>query len=190
MTRTWRTAALALALAALQASAVLGYRWVERRRHAVASAPRFSYERLSPRPAPELTLLARDGSRRLLVDYRGKPVLLHFWATWCPPCKAELPALLALGRELEREGGTRLVALATDADWASIERFFDGRIPPSVMRAEARDAATLFEVSVLPDTYLLGPDGSIALRFGGARDWSSESARAVLRELTAPPQRH
>src|SRR5262245_26405895 len=99
MRRGWRAVAIVLAIALVQGGAVLAYRWVERGRHAAGTAP-FSHERLTPRPAPDLALLGADGSQRRLSDYRGRPVLLHFWATWCPPCKAELPALLALGAEL------------------------------------------------------------------------------------------
>ncbi|HWO10111.1 MAG TPA: TlpA disulfide reductase family protein, partial [Polyangiaceae bacterium] len=154
MTRASRAAATILAVATLQAGAVLVYRRVERAREARPTAGSFRHERLVPRPAPDVQLLAANGSRGRLSDYRGRPVLLHFWATWCPPCKAELPALLALGRELDREGGARVVALATDPDWDSVGRFFGGAIPSEVVRGEADDVAKDFEVSVLPDTYL------------------------------------
>lgn len=180
MKRAWRRAAVVLGLAAAQAGAVLLYRSVESQRAARTQGAPFAHERLTPRPAPELTFSTPDGTHHRLSKYRGKPVLLHFWATWCPPCKAELPALLALGRELEQQGGARVVALATDEDWGEVRRFFGGSVPPEVVREPAARAAAAFEVSVLPDTYLIGEDGRVLLRFGGARDWSSEAARSVL----------
>jgi thiol-disulfide isomerase/thioredoxin len=182
MKRAWRVAAVVLVMATAQAGAVLVYRAVERERAARTNAAPFEHERLTPRPTPELTFSTPDGSRRL-SDYRGRPVLLHFWATWCPPCKAELPALLALGRELDRKGGARVIALATDESWEDVSRFFGGIVPPAVVREPAGEAAQAFEVSVLPDTYLIGEDGRVLLRFGGARDWSSEAARSVVLEM-------
>ena len=182
MKRAWQVAAFVLALAAAQASAVLVYRSVERDRAARSRGGPFARERVEPRPAPELTLSGKDGARRRLSDYRGRPVLLHFWATWCPPCKAELPALLALGRELDREGGARVLALATDADWDDVSRFFGGHVPPEVVRDESGAAAKAFEVSVLPDTYLIGAGGALLQRYAGARDWSSDAARELLGE--------
>jgi thiol-disulfide isomerase/thioredoxin len=187
MKRAWQTAAVVLALATAQAGAVLVYRSVEQERARRTNAAPFKHERLTPRPAPELTFSTPDGSRRL-SDYRGRPVLLHFWATWCPPCKAELPALLALGRELDREGGARVIALATDEDWQAVSRFFGGVVPPAVVREPAGVAAQAFEVSMLPDTYLIGEDGRVLLRFGGARDWSSEAARSALRGMARREQ--
>jgi thiol-disulfide isomerase/thioredoxin len=176
----WRWVALALALAAAQGGAILVYHAVDRQRGGTATALTFAHERLTPRPAPDLRWLGLDGSRHLLSAYRGRPVLLHFWATWCPPCKAELPALLALGRDLQRDGGPELFAVATDPDWDAISRFFDGRVPSHVVRAASGDAAEAFEVSTLPDTYLVSAEGQLVLRFGGARDWSSEQARQLL----------
>jgi thiol-disulfide isomerase/thioredoxin len=187
MRRAWRVTAVVVAVATAQTGAVLVYRWVEHARKERTTSPPFQHEQLLARPAPEVTLTGADGSRRHLSDFRGRPVLLHFWATWCPPCKAELPALLALGRELDREQGVRVVALATDADWNSIRSFFGGLVPDEVALDETGNAAGTFEVSVLPDTYLVDADGWFIQRFGGARDWSSEAARALLRTLGQRP---
>lgn len=183
MRHAWRTTAIVLALATAQAGAVVVYRWVEHRRAVGADTALFAHEIVPPRPAPELTFSATDASRRRLSDYRGRPVLLHFWATWCPPCKAELPTLLALGREFDSEGGARVVALATDDDWDDVSHFFGGHAPREVVREPAGDAAKSFDVSVLPDTYLIGADGRLLLRFGGARDWSSEAVRVLLQGM-------
>lgn len=181
MAGTRRKLLVVVTIALAQGAAVLAYRWVERGRETRTQAVPFGYEPAPARVAPNLTLSGADGSQRQLSDYHGRLVLLHFWATWCPPCKAELPALLQLGRELDREGGARVVALAIDTDWASIERFFGGRIPAEVARDGTGGAARAFDVSALPDTYLVAADGRLLLRFGGARDWSSDAARALLR---------
>src|SRR5262245_40432412 len=177
--RGLRVAAIVLALAAVQLIAVVVYRGVDRRRREKASAT-FPYERLSGGGAPDALLVARDATSRRLSDLRGQPVLLHFWATWCPPCREELPGLLALGRELSGEGKLQLVALSLDQNWETIQSFFPGEIPAEVVRDEAGTAAKALGVSTLPDTYLLAPDGSALLRFQGPRDWRTTLARESL----------
>ena len=172
-----------MALAAAQGLAFLGYRYVESRRHA-AKEPTFRYERLEGKSAPDLALVGPDGASHRLGDFRGKPVLLHFWATWCPPCKEELPGLLELGRELAQSGELQLVALTVDKDWDAVRDFFAGQIPPEVLRVDADAAVAAYDLSTLPDTYLLGADGALRLRFGGAKDWRTRAARDALREAT------
>lgn len=176
-----RILGIVFSLIAAQALAVLVFRWVEHDREAVKTAA-FRSERLPRAAAHDLVLSSADGSSRRLADLRGRPVLLHFWATWCPPCKEELPGLLELGRELAREGELELVALSMDRDWAVVQEFFGGQIPPEVMRDSAGSAADRYGVSTLPDTYLLGADGSMRLRFWGAREWRTELARDALRK--------
>ena len=170
-----------LAVAAAQGIVVLVYRWVDQGRKATTEST-FRYERLPGKPASDLVLLSLDGSSRKLADLRGKPILLHFWATWCPPCKEELPGLLELGRELARDGEFQVVALTVDKDWDVVREFFGGKIPPEVMRDGMGSAADSYEVSTLPDTYLLATDGTLLLRFGGARNWRSSAARELLED--------
>jgi thiol-disulfide isomerase/thioredoxin len=180
-----RVAAIILAVAAVQVAAVVVYRRAERQRREQASAS-FLFERISDGGAPEALLVTRDGSTRRLSDLRGKPVLLHFWATWCPPCREELPGLLSLARELSRDGRLQLVALSLDQNWEAVQSFFPGDIPAEVMRDEAGTAVRDLGVSTLPDTYLLGPDGTQRLRFQGPRDWRTSLARETLtQELKA-----
>jgi thiol-disulfide isomerase/thioredoxin len=183
--RGLRIAAILLVLAAVQALLVFGYKHVAQRRRA-AESPAFRYERLPERPSPELTLRRIDGSSSKLSAWRGKPLLLHFWATWCPPCREELPGILQLGRELAVEGRLQLVAVSMDADWAVVRDYFAGEVPPEVVLVEAASAARMYDLSTLPDTYLLSAEGTTRLRFGGARDWRSHLAREALIAHTAP----
>ena len=164
-----------LALAAAQGLIVVVYQWVSQSR-GVTKEPAFRYERLSGKPAPDLLLLRPDGSSLRLADLRGKPVLLHFWATWCPPCKKELPGLLELGRD----GQFEVVAVTLDEDWAEVRSFFGGEIPSEVLQDRSGHSAMKYDVSTLPDTYLLATDGTLLLRFGGARNWRARAARDLL----------
>ena len=175
-----RLVGLLLAIVAAQSVIVLIYLKVEESRRTAKQAT-FLYERLSDRPGPDLQLEKPDGSNRRLSEHRGHVVLLHFWATWCPPCREELPGLLELGRELSKEGQFTLLAVSLDNDWSAVRDFFGEKIPPEIMRDATGSAAAKYEISTLPDTYLMAADGALRLRFHGPREWRLMRAREVLR---------
>lgn len=175
-----RILGIVLAVAAAQGLFVLVYKRLEHHRRQTKEAA-FPYERLPNKAAPDFVMLTPNGVSRKLTDLRGKPVLLHFWATWCPPCKQELPGILELGRELAQKGELHLVAVTMDKDWAALRDFIGGEIPVEIMM-DGGAAVDAFGVSTLPDTWLLGADGRVRLRFGGARDWRTPLARKVLRK--------
>ncbi|WP_437971980.1 TlpA disulfide reductase family protein [Sorangium sp. So ce260] len=165
----------------LQALAVGLYWVVEHRRDPGTPGRPFAHEQLAgAEPAPDEVLTRPDGSELRLSSLRGRTVLLHLWATWCAPCRAELPALLALGRELQRDGRVELVAVSVDDSWEVVRAFFDGEVPPEVVRAGSPALGRRLGVSTLPDTFLVRPDGTMALRFTGARDWSAPEARLLV----------
>ncbi len=176
-----------LLVAGLQAVVLLVYYGIETARRR-AAAPPFGFERVNGPRLPEAELVRPDGTA--FGALAGRTVLLHFWATWCPPCREELPDLLTLP---ERIGGDRpleVVALTLDPDWARVREFFGGSIPAAVVRDPGDRLATAWGVSALPDTYLVGPDGGAILRFAGARDWRAPSARDLLRaQLASLPDR-
>ncbi len=126
---------------------------------------------------PPLALVTVDGAR---ADHPSpeKPMLVHFWATWCEPCRNELPSLIRFGGE--SEAAFVLVAVSVDADSPAIRDFFDGNVPSVVTRAAEADAHARFGGSTLPDTYLFGSDRRLLARFEGARDWSQPKVRETL----------
>lgn len=178
----------AVALIAFQGVLTALYRAVESRRGREEHG--FAVETLDPRPAPDVELVRPDGSVRRLSDRRGRAVLLHFWATWCVPCRAELPELLALGRELGGRTGLDVVAVATDQDWPAVREFFAGEVPPEVHLDPGGAAARAYEASVLPDSYVVTPDGAVIYRIAGARRWGTAAAREFIGTVAAPrPER-
>jgi thiol-disulfide isomerase/thioredoxin len=178
--RSLRIGAIVVGLAALQGLLVVIYMKVEDDRHTPAEVG-FRFERIPNRPAPALELVGIDGTNRRLSELRGRTVLLHFWATWCPPCREELPGLLALGRELSAERKLEVIAVSLDTDWAAIRQFFGGAVPAEIVLETSGSSQGGYDLSTLPDTYLLSADGVLLARFGGARNWQTQAARdAVL----------
>lgn len=178
--RARRIAIAAGAVVAVQAALVAAYVAVERSRG--APVPGFSFERLSgTEVAPAIQLEARDG--RVRTWRAGGPTLVHFWASWCAPCRTELPALLEASRAVAGEGGFELVAVSVDDSWPAIEDFFGGEVPAEIARAREPDAARRFGVGPLPDSFFVATDGKLVARYRGARQWQAPAARSHLLEL-------
>ncbi len=165
-----RPARIVVALIVVQAALLAGYWLVERRRSqttgedaALSTAPA---RRLEVQAQP-LKLWPRHGDP---VDLRTlrRPTLVHFWATWCPPCRAELPGLLALPDKRPVD----VLAVALDKEWADVDRFLDGRDSAGVLLADHAEVGRAFDVHTLPVTFLVGAGGKLRLRFDGARDWA------------------
>jgi peroxiredoxin len=115
-------------------------------------------------PAPEFDLERTDGSRVRLVDLRGRFVLLDFWATWCPPCVAEIPELNAVW---ERVQGRDVEVLAVSVDELAIEELArwvrEHEIAYPVALADL-DLAVAYGGSEFPFHVLVGPDGNVLER--------------------------
>ncbi|MDK3073361.1 TlpA disulfide reductase family protein [Sedimentitalea sp. JM2-8] len=143
----------------------------------------------TPEPASTAEFDLEDGAGTgTLADYRGKYVLLNFWATWCAPCRKEMPMLSELQAEF---GGDdfQVVTLATGRNSpVGIQKFFDeigvDNLPrhQDPKQAVARDMAVLG----LPITVILNPDGAEIARLRGDADWNSDSARAILAAILTP----
>ena len=134
------------------------------------------------RPTSALTFTTADGGTGSLADYKGKVVLLNFWATWCAPCRKEMPMLADLQREL---GGDsfEVVTLATGRNAPpAMQKFFDeiGVDNLPLHRDPKQEIAREMAVLGLPVTVIINPDGMEIARMTGDADWSSDSAKAIL----------
>lgn len=141
-----------------------------------------------PTPVPDTPFMLENGAgSATLAMFRGKYVLLNFWATWCAPCRKEMPMLAALQDEF---GGDRfeVVTLATGRNRpTAIRKFFEqinvtnlpGHTDPKM--ALARKMGVLG----LPATVIIDPKGREIARLMGEADWESDSARAIVRALIA-----
>ncbi|MCD1626179.1 MAG: TlpA disulfide reductase family protein [Paracoccaceae bacterium] len=128
-----------------------------------------------------------EGGEGYLADYAGKYVVLNFWATWCAPCRKEMPQLSELQTELGGDG-FEVVTIATGRNPPqAMQRFFEeigvDNLPLHMDPKQqiARDMAVLG----LPITVILNPEGQEIARMRGDADWSSDSAKAIVAALVA-----
>ncbi len=132
---------------------------------------------------PPLALSDLEGRPHRLESYRGRVVLLNFWATWCEPCRDEMPGIERLRRSLE---GQPFTVLAVNlAEPPSRIRAFLERMPLGFAILLDRDAAAAkaWKARILPASYLIGPDGRIRYSHVGEIDWSQDNARRVVAAL-------
>ena len=140
-------------------------------------------------PASDVPFMSEDGEEMTLADYQGQHVVLNFWATWCAPCRHEMPHLSALQDAM---GGDDLsvVTIATGRNpLPGMQRFFaDIDVDNLPLHTDARQSlARGMGVLGLPVTIILDPDGNEIARMQGDADWSSDNARAILATLIDTP---
>jgi peroxiredoxin len=131
--------------------------------------------------APNFTLT--DSDKTVSLDQlRGKPVLLNFWATWCPPCIEEMPSLVQLQKALGDK--VTILAVSEDADDAAYKQFIrDHNIDLLTVRDPQNSANTLYGTFKFPETYVIDKDGVIRRKFIGAADWTNPEIVAYLNKL-------
>ena len=139
----------------------------------------------APKPASDEAFETFDGAPVHLADYKGQVVLLNFWATWCAPCRHEMPGLDALQQDL---GGAdfQVVTVATGRQSpTAIRRFFEEEqitnLPMN--RDPKQQLARTMAVLGLPVTVILDRDGNEIARLQGDAEWNSDSARAIITAL-------
>jgi len=141
---------------------------------------------LENRPlAPDFSLHHRNGTPYRLSELRGKVILVNFWATWCPPCRAELPTLQ---RAWERLKGKDFVVLAitVDENEQAIDKFFltlSHAVTFPVLTDAHMDAAQFWPLRGLPATFLVDKTGHVSHVVHGALDWSSPELIRLLERL-------
>ncbi len=137
------------------------------------------------RAVPAFNFLDVDGNYLSLENFRGKIVALHFWATWCIPCRTELPTVDALQNQLGGEDFT-FVPLSVDRDGADLVKQYyadHGIEHLTVYIDERMNAARAMLVNGIPYTILLNREGQEIARILGDRNWTAPDAIALMRKL-------
>jgi len=133
--------------------------------------------------APDFTLPDLDEKKVSLSDFRGKVVIVNFWATWCPPCRFEIPAMQRAWVKL-RDSGVMLLAvhLGGDADevWSFAEQY--GVQFPVLIDANS-SVARKWRMVGLPTTYVVDADGRLVLRAIGGREWDDPAILKTILDL-------
>lgn len=157
-----------------------------------SNAPRTSAEakggktyEMDPTPAPDLTMETLSGEEINLAEQQGKVILVNFWATWCAPCRKEIPDLIDLQSEMESDG-LRVVGIAVDQEGKSVVQPFvekqDVNYP--IVIDTTRTIESHFEAMYgLPTTYVINPEGQIVRRVLGI--FPVEEMKPTIKEMLA-----
>ncbi len=143
----------------------------------------------APKSAGQSDFITFDGAPLNLSDWRGKWVVVNFWATWCAPCRKEMPMLDALHDEFGGDSFEVVTIATTRNPPQKMLDFFqeiDVKHLP-LHRDPGSKLAREMAVLGLPVTVILNPEGQEIARLTGDADWSSDSARAMVRALTGLP---
>jgi len=150
--------------------------------------PELSYDLTklkTPIPAPAFELPDMDNEIHTLDQYKGKVIMLNFWATWCPPCRREMPSMQVLSQEFKDRPFT-VIAIN---EWESEEIVFPflGQLDlfPTfpILFDKSGDLSKKYKVMGLPTTFIINKQGEIVYRAIGGRDFNHPEVRKILLQL-------
>jgi peroxiredoxin len=134
--------------------------------------------------APDFVLKSVDGSDVRLSDYKGKVVLLNFWATWCPPCRSEMPSIESLSKKMK---GYDFVILAVSIDGFETSRL-NSMVSPNhytftILHDPDKKVADVYLISGIPTTFIIDKEGTIVDKSVGGEFWDSADRIKQLMSL-------
>ncbi|HEY5674371.1 MAG TPA: TlpA disulfide reductase family protein [Malonomonas sp.] len=126
-------------------------------------------------PAPDFTLADMQGQKVTLAQLKGKVVLLNFWATWCPPCREEMPSMERLHQQFKDQGLVMLAVNVEDNGFQAVTSFLN-QTPYSfpILLDRKAEVQNLYQVFRFPETLLIDRNGVVVDRLIGGRDWMSK----------------
>jgi cytochrome c biogenesis protein CcmG/thiol:disulfide interchange protein DsbE len=137
--------------------------------------------------AEDFTLATSGGGKVRLQEHRGKVVMVNFWATWCPPCLEEMPAMERLYRQ-QKDGGFTLIAVSVDADPKKVTPFVTAHKLTFPIGLDPRmEMANSYGVRALPSSFIVARDGSLAALAIGPRAWDNDAAHSLIEGLVRKP---
>jgi peroxiredoxin len=154
----------------------------------ISSCSKIEENRDKPKPgyyAPDFTLDSIDGKKYKLSDFRGKVVFVNFWATWCPPCKEEIPSMGQLYKDLSGEGLVML-AISVDNDEEVLRKFVKNHnVPFPVLLDPEKKVYNLYKATGVPETHLINKLGMIEGSRIGSFNWVHPETVGEVKELMA-----
>ncbi len=133
--------------------------------------------------APDFTLPDMDGEMFSLSSYKGKTVIINFWATWCPPCREELPSMNRAWHKI-KDDNIAMIAINVGEDEDTIFSFMgDYPIDFQVLLDQSGEIINKWPVKGLPTTFVLDPKGHLHYRAIGGREWDSDSILDLVRAI-------
>ncbi len=150
------------------------------------SASAYSEQSLTPykgaQPAPDFELVDVDGDKHRLSDYRGKPLIINFWATWCPPCREEMPSMNRAWSKVKDDVSMLAINVGEDEDTIFIFSA-DYPIDFPVLLDRSGDVIREWPVKGLPTTFVLDREGNIRYMAVGAREWDDDALLEIVKGL-------
>jgi peroxiredoxin len=142
--------------------------------------------KVPPKAAPDFTLPTADGQQVSLQQYRGKVVFLNFWATWCIPCREEMPALERLHQTYQTQD-LAIISIDLKESADQVKVFFQKHsLSFPALLDQNGSVFRDYLVAGMPTTYLIGRDGTMLARGVGGRDWTRAEALQLIQELIKP----
>ena len=142
--------------------------------------------KVPPKAAPDFTLPNTDGQQVSLQQYRGKVVFLNFWATWCIPCREEMPALERLHQTYQTQD-LAIISIDLKESADQVKVFFQKHsLSFPALLDQNGSVFRDYLVAGMPTTYLIGRDGTMLARGVGGRDWTRAEALQLIQELIKP----
>lgn len=134
--------------------------------------------------APEFRLPALDAAQVSLAEYRGKVVMVHFWATWCPPCVEELPTLAQLNKSMSGKDFVMLAVSVDEGGAASVAAFLrKNNVQLPVLLDPDHAVASSYGTFKFPETYVVDRGGIVRRKIIGAMDWRDPQALRMLNDI-------
>ena len=143
----------------------------------------WSIDKVIGENAPDFILKDMSGKDVSLSSFKGKPVVLNFWATWCPYCRQERPHLKLLYEEY-KDNDLIIIALSIDKSSKTVRRFLEQNPAPYIVLTDPEGmAAAMYNVMGYPTTYLINRRGKISQKFVGPMEWTDKNAKVFIDKL-------
>jgi peroxiredoxin len=139
--------------------------------------------------AADFTLKDLKGDKISLASLRGKVVFLNIWATWCAPCREEMPSIESLYKDFKSKKDFVVLAVSQDTDDDTVRPFVEqNHLQFTVLLDPRNEVGERYDVNGIPETFIIGRDGRIVAHHVGPYDWSNTDIREALLELIKSKQ--